>query len=129
MLLRIAYEIQIPHVTRDPMRGAEGTCGAVRAWAGRPHGTLGASERETPRAPGSVGPMRNPMRDPGSRSSPWFYERLNGRSVMQGTGEELNVTDVHWGVIGSLPNLLKSTDTRNDICIPVTICNHRRDIY
>ena len=38
------------------------------AGPGRPHGARGARERETPRAAISVGPMRNPMRDPGSRS-------------------------------------------------------------
>ena len=38
------------------------------AGPGRPHGAIGARERETPRAATSVGPMRNPMRDPGSRS-------------------------------------------------------------
>ena len=38
------------------------------AGPGRPHGAIGARERETPRAAISVGPMRNPMRDPGSRS-------------------------------------------------------------
>ena len=35
---------------------------------GRPDGAIGARERETPRAAISVGPMRNPLRYPGSRS-------------------------------------------------------------
>ena len=99
------------------------------AGPGRPHGAIGARERETPRAATSVGPMRNPMRDPGSRSGHWFYVRLNARSVMQGncpatTREELTRRMCTGGLIGSLPDLLKLADTRNDRCIHVAIFTH-----
>ena len=43
--------------------------------------------------------------------------------------EELTRRMCTGGFIGSVSDLLKSADTRNDRCIPVAIFNHRREIY
>ena len=73
------------------------------AGPGRPHGARGARERETPRAAISVGPMRNPMRDPGSRSGALVLcaiecEISDARKLPCNYKGRAHQTDVHWRV-------------------------------